>query len=90
VGRALLVRDGNLTVEHQLSAKGGDIVERCAEQLASIIAVAAEKPENSLPIDDCNKAMAVMFDPMKPAVTSRRLGGRAYDLQSDMFGERCL
>jgi hypothetical protein len=51
-----------------------------AEQLASIIAVAAEEPENALPVHQGNEAVAVVLDLMEPAVASRRLSSRAYDL----------
>jgi hypothetical protein len=60
--RTLFVRDGNLTVEHQLIAKGCDVVEWSAEQLASVIAIAAEKPENALPVHHGDEAVAVMFE----------------------------
>jgi hypothetical protein len=47
---------------------------------APVIAVAAEEPENALPVHNGDQPVTIMFDLVEPAIAGRGLSSRADDL----------
>src|SRR5262249_5296548 len=77
VGDAALVGRRDLTVEHDLPAKLGQIGEHRPEVPAALVSVTRQQPDATVAVGDDGKAMPVVLHLEEPIVANRRLAARS-------------